>query len=85
MRVMCACFGAVARSRGMAKVARRAGLAARALQASAPWQSGTGDGVARRQGAGIDLAAKPTAARLAKPKASKPRSTKRISSPRRAA
>jgi probable addiction module antidote protein len=85
-------FGAVARSRGMAKVARRAGLGReslyKALSASGNPELATVLRVAKA--IGIDLTAKPAAtrrgrAKVAKPRIAKPKGGKRVPAARRAA
>jgi probable addiction module antidote protein len=79
-------FGAVARSRGMAKVARQTGLGReslyKALSGSGNPELATVLRVAKALG--LELAARPVA-RPARAKAEKPRKAKRGSAPRRAA
>jgi len=80
-------FGAVARARGMAKVARRAGLGRESLYKAL--SSGGNPELATvlrvAKALDINLAAKPAAARRAMPKAARPKGGKRVSVRRRAA
>jgi probable addiction module antidote protein len=80
-------FGTVARSRGMAKVARQTGLGReslyKALSGSGNPELATVLRVAKALG--IELTAKPAAARPARVKSAKRKTAKRISAPRRAA
>jgi probable addiction module antidote protein len=80
-------FGAVARARGMAKVARKTGLGRESLYKALSGQGNPELATVLRvaKALGIELAAKPTAARPGRSKPPKAKTVKRGSASRRAA
>jgi probable addiction module antidote protein len=80
-------FGAVARARGMAKVARQTGLGRESLYKALSGEGNPELATVLRvaKALGLELAAKPVSARQTRAKSAKPKKAKRNYAPRRAA